>query len=216
MTVRDALDKAKRPGVALEQAIGEGRVSSVNILKAVGVDPANPTHQAMLLVAEKYDLDALLGHVMILPKGGKPYITRDGFLHIAHRSGDLDGIEVVEESESPTHYFAKVAVWRRSMSRPFAFTAKYPKAGQNREFAEEMALARATRRALKHAFDVADDIIAPPDAAAIEPYVATLAPEPVALDTSEAIPPEAASGSDYRDMPDPYKQAQAANGDDDG
>lgn len=164
-----ALARAAAPGRALAEAVADGKVAMTPILKAVGIDPSNTQHQAMLLVAQKYDMDPLMGHVMVLPKGGKPYITRDGYLHVAHRSGQLDGIEVVEETETPTAYRAKVAVWRKDMSRPFTFTADYPKNGGNKEFAKEMALTRAERRALKRAFNISDDI-AQGEVVAIDAY----------------------------------------------
>lgn len=193
-----ALAKASSPGQALAEALADGKVTMTPILKAVGIDPYNTQHQAMLLVAQKYDLDPLMGHVMVLPKGGKPYITRDGYLHVAHRSGQLDGIEVMEETETPTAFRAKVAVWRKDMSRPFAFTADYPKNGGNKEFAKEMALTRAERRALKRAFNISDDITQG-EVVAIDAYDATetvevSVMEPHAIDAApvELLPEDAA------------------------
>lgn len=188
-----ALAKAAEPARALAEAVADGKVQMTPILKAVGIDPSNTQHQAMLLVAQKYDMDPLMGHVMVLPKGGKPYITRDGYLHVAHRSGQLDGIEVLEETETPTAYRAKVAVWRKDMSRPFTFTADYPKNGGNKEFAKEMALTRAERRALKRAFNISDDI-AQGEVVAIDAYDAPVVVEHVdvtVVDTPALAPVEA-------------------------
>lgn len=155
VAAKSELAKAASPGQAMAEAVAEGKVKATAILRAVGIDPTNVHHQAALLVAQRYDLDPLMGHVLVLPNGNKPYISRDGYLHIAHRSGDLDGIEVVDEWETDTHYFAKVTVWRKSMSRGFTFRGKCGK--KEHKDPESMALTRAERRALKRAFNIADD-----------------------------------------------------------
>jgi hypothetical protein len=123
-------------------------------MKAVGINPSDPTHQAMLLASEKYGLDPLLKHIIVIPGGGV-YVTRDGWLHVAHREGTLDGIEVVEEDETDTHYLAKVAVWRKDMSRPFAYRGRYPKQGKNKQYGPEMAVKVAEVAALRRAFPLA-------------------------------------------------------------
>jgi hypothetical protein len=120
VSVRNAVEKAREPGKALAEAMAEGKISHTSIMKAVGINPADPTHQAMLLASEKYGLDPLLKHIIVIPGGGV-YVTRDGWLHVAHREGTLDGIEVVEEGETDTHYTAKVAVYRNDMSRAFSY-----------------------------------------------------------------------------------------------
>ena len=62
------------------------------LLKAIGLDRAAPEQREIALhIANRYDLDLLLKHLVLIE--GRPYITRDGLLHIAHRSGVLDGIE---------------------------------------------------------------------------------------------------------------------------
>ena len=68
------------------------------------------------LLADKLGLDTDLKHIVLI--SGRPYITRDGYLHIAHTSQVLDGIEVIEEAEDSSHWIAKVAVWRKDMGRP--------------------------------------------------------------------------------------------------
>lgn len=148
------LQRASDPGRALALAAEAGSLSMTPILKALGIDPSNPTHQAALLVADKYQLDPILKHVIVIAGKGL-YITRDGYLHIAHRSGQLDGIEVIDEGENATHWWAKVAVYRRDMGRPFTYTGRYPKAGSNKQFGPEMAITRAETMALRRAFNVA-------------------------------------------------------------
>lgn len=152
--VRTAVEKAREPGKALQEAMAEGKVSQSSILKAVGVDARNPQHQAMLLASEKYGLDPLLKHIIVIPGGGV-YVTRDGWLHVAHREGSLDGIEVVEEGETTNHWTAKVAVYRKDMSRPFTYVGRYPKQGKNKTYGPEMAVKVAEVAALRRAFPLA-------------------------------------------------------------
>src|SRR5690606_9183938 len=93
---------------------------------------------------------------IVLPKGGV-YITRDGLLHIAHRSGQLDGIVVEQEptlSDDGREWVARVSVYRRDMRHPFTFPGRYPVNGGNAAYAQEMAMKAAEAHALRRAFDV--------------------------------------------------------------
>ena len=123
------------------------------ILQALGIDPKDVKALAAVLVCQRYDLDPLLKHMQIVKDN--IYITRDGFLHVAHRSGVFDGMELIDEGETETYYYAKVAVYRKDMTRPFVAVARCKK--DERVFGDpwDMAVTRAERRALKRAFDVA-------------------------------------------------------------
>lgn len=147
------LDKASNAGRALVEALDDGRVRMTAILEAVGIKPGDPVHQAALLACEKYDLDPLRKEVIVIPRSG-PYVTRDGYLSVAHRSGQFDGMVVLGESETTTHWEAQVAVYRKDMRHPFTYTGRYPKAGQNKQYGREMAITRAERTALSRAFPV--------------------------------------------------------------
>lgn len=147
------LERASDPGRALAEAVDDGKIRMSAILKAIGIDAANPVHQAALLACEKYDLDPLRKEVIVIPRSG-PYVTRDGYLRVAHRSGQLDGIVIEATGETPTHWTSRVAVYRKDMSHPFTYTGRYPKAGSNKQFGEEMAIVRGERTALSRAFPV--------------------------------------------------------------
>lgn len=122
------------------------------ILKSLNLNPNDPKTQALLLVCERYGLDPILKHAVLIQ--GALYVTRDGYLHIAHQSRQLDGIEVVETGETPTHWTAKVAVYRKDMSRPFVYTGRYSKSDSNKKYGAEMAITRAEVMAMRRAFDV--------------------------------------------------------------
>lgn len=123
------------------------------ILKTLKLNPRDPATQALLLVCERYNLDPVLKHMVLI--SGNPYVTRDGLLHVAHRSGQLDGIEVIDTGTYETHYWAKVAVYRKDMGRPFTYVGRYPKSkAMAKEFGPEMAVKTAEVAALRRAFSV--------------------------------------------------------------
>lgn len=131
--------------------------SDNGILTYLGLNPTDPRSRAVVAVARAYDLDPVLKHVIVIPKGGV-YITRDGLLHVAHRSGQLDGIVVDQEptlSEDGTTWTARVTVFRKDMRHGFTFPGRYPARGGNQAYAPEMALKAAESHALRRAFSIA-------------------------------------------------------------
>lgn len=125
------------------------------VWKTLRLDPQDPRTQALLLVCDRYGLDPLLKHAVIVE--GNVYITRDGLLHVAHKSGVFDGIEVVDgpDKDAQGDWHAKVSVWRKDMNRPTTYPGRYPAAGKNAKFRPEMAIKVAEVMALRRAFDVA-------------------------------------------------------------
>ncbi len=123
------------------------------ILKSLNLDVRQPATQALLLLCDRYGLDPLLKHVVLI--SGSVYVTRDGYLAIAHRSGVFDGMEVLEQGSDTTHFTARVAVYRKDMGRPFTFIGRYPKAQRMaKEYGPEMAVKVAEVQALRRAFNV--------------------------------------------------------------
>ena len=124
------------------------------LLKAVGLDRVAPEQRELALnIAQRYDLDLMLKHLVMVE--GRPYITRDGLLHIAHRSGQLDGMETSEPVVVDDYWRSTCSVYRKDMSRPFTYTGRYPTKGGNAKFAPEMAVKVGEVMALHRAFDVA-------------------------------------------------------------
>lgn len=124
------------------------------LLKAVGIDRLNPEQRELALnIAGRYELDLMLKHLVMIE--GRPYVTRDGLLHIAHRSGNLDGMETSEPAIVDGFWRATCSVYRKDMSRPFTYTGRYPTTGGNAKYAPEMAVKVAEVMALRRAFDVA-------------------------------------------------------------
>lgn len=154
------------------------------VLRTLRLNPSDPKTQALVLVCDRYGLDPVLKHVVLVD--GNVYVTRDGLLHVAHKSGKLDGIEVLDEPKLTAdgkHWTAKVSVYRKDMSRPFSYVGRYPASGGNVKYAPEMAVKCAEVMALRRAFDVA--IAAREELHdATEQPITALAPAAVELDES--------------------------------
>ena len=60
------------------------------------LDPRRPEVAALVLLGRRYRLDLLLGEIQLIATktGPKTYISRNGLLTVAHRSGQLDGLFV--------------------------------------------------------------------------------------------------------------------------
>lgn len=135
-------------------AVGAFDAADQKLVRYLGLNPDNPADRAMVAVCRHYGFDPILKHVIVLPKGGV-YVTRDGLLHVAHQSGQLDGIVV---DDGPTlvdnEWVTKVSVYRKDMTHPFTFVGRYPVNGGNKQYAPEMSLKAAESHALRRAFAI--------------------------------------------------------------
>lgn len=124
------------------------------ILNALGFNPRDPKVQALALVAQRYNLDLILKQVFLIQ--GTVYVSHAGLLSVAHRSGQLDGIEV-EITEEPTKWIATARVYRKDMTKPFTYTDECLK-NEKVQSPRKRAITRAERNALRRAFDVGVDV----------------------------------------------------------
>lgn len=130
------------------------------LLRAVGFDQlSEPQRELALAIAQRYELDPMLKHLVMVE--GRPYITRDGLLHVAHKSNDFDGIEVtdpvLDDKPAPNgkkYWRSRATVYRKSFKRPFVYPGRYPSDGGNAKYAEEMCIKVAEVMCLRRAFDV--------------------------------------------------------------
>lgn len=128
------------------------------LLKAVGLDRAAPEQrQLAIAIAERYGLDLMLKHLVLIE--GRPYVTRDALLHIAHRSGQFDGIQTTTPEIVGDEWRCSATVWRKDMGHPFTYGGRYPVKGRNANFAPEMAIKVAESMALRRAFNVAAPVV---------------------------------------------------------
>lgn len=140
--------------IARNTTMGSFDETDNNLIRYLGLNPSKPEDRAAVAVCRHYGFDPLLKHVVVIPRSGV-YITRDGLLNVAHRSGQLDGIVVDQDPVlDGDEWVAKVSVYRKDMSHPFTFPGRYPVSGSNKQYAPEMALKAAEAHALRRAFDV--------------------------------------------------------------
>ena len=105
-----------------------------------------------MLVCQQYGLDPVLKHAVLI--SGNLYVTRDGLLAVAHRTGNLDGITVEEEGENADEWWAKVSVHVKGQKYPYTYRGRYPKNGHQKKYGPEMAVKCAEVMALRRAFGV--------------------------------------------------------------
>jgi len=141
---------------AIEKAPVLTPENQTEVLKYLGMDPKDTATQALVQICNRYGFDPLLKHVVLIGTGGKKntYVTRDGLLHLAHQSHQLDGIVVEEEGADGEEWWAIVKVHRKDMGHPFRYRGRYSKKGANAKFGPEMAVKCAEVMALRRAFDV--------------------------------------------------------------
>jgi hypothetical protein len=166
------------------------------LLKAVGLDRVPPEQRALALnIADRYGLDLMLKHVVLID--GRPMITRDGLLHIAHRSGQFDGIEVTDPVLEGGYWHARATVWRKDMSRGFTFSGRYPAQGGNAKYAPEMATKTAESHAFRRAFDISaptvdeqwDDVQVPEPRPTLATLTAKVAARRADIEARVDVPP---------------------------
>lgn len=141
-------------GVTTQQPAATPAEIEAAALKAAGFDRCDQSTRIVVSeIARRYGLEIMLRHM--LPVEGKPYITRDGLLHVAHKSGMLDGI-VLEDTgydERAGGWWAVVSVYRKDMKHPFKYRGRYN--GPNKKYGPEMAVKCSEVMGLRRAFDVA-------------------------------------------------------------
>lgn len=198
------------------------QADSQAIAQYLGLNPRDPKSHAVVAVCERYGLDPILKHVVVIPQGGV-YVTRDGLLHVAHKSGKLDGIVVEEEGETAAEWWCRVAIYRRDMSHPFRYRGRYSKAGGNKKYGPEMALKCAEALALRRAFDVTglpvfEERDAEPRAAVVQTArlapVAAPEPEPAVdqdgvISEPEFVEPEPVEAEFVEDGDEPRSEGQS-------
>lgn len=133
-------------------AVDNVTVDREAVLKALNLNPRDPSVQALVLVCQQYGLDPVLKHAVLIK--GNLYVTRDGLLSVAHRSGQLDGIVVEDEGETDAEWWAKVAVYVKGQTHPYSYRGRYPKNGHQKQYGPEMAVKCAEVMALRRAFGV--------------------------------------------------------------
>ena len=122
-----------------------------------------------LSICNKYGLDPLLKHVVLIGGNAKDerggyikkytvYITRDGLLHVAHSSGNLDGMRT-SLWQDDLGVWAECTVYRKDMTHEFSYKVYMDEYKANtqvwQKYAKSMLIKVAEVFTLRRAFDVA-------------------------------------------------------------
>ena len=95
----------------------------ISLIKAkVAANATQVEFELLMHISVVHDLDPLLKEIWLVKFGDSPaqiYVGRDGYLKIAHRSGQFDGMKTVvhfDELGKPVN--AICTVWRKDMTHP--------------------------------------------------------------------------------------------------
>lgn len=154
------------------------------IKETVAKGTTDSEFKLFLYTAMKYALDPLVKQVWCVKYDEKApaaiFTGRDGFLSIAHRSGQFDGMETEAIREGGKLIGARCKVWRKDMSHPFVVEVplgEYNTGKSNwAKMPETMIKKVAESQALRRAFDISG-IYAPEE-----------------IDTEQLSPPNGGNG----------------------
>lgn len=125
------------------------------VLELMGLKGTPQQINLLFQLAEHYQLDPLIKEVTLIPGKG-PFIGVWGRIHIAQRSGMLDGLEMDDEEEDDRHYKVRCVVWRKDQSHPAAKVVGRVGKHERKDWPFEIARARAVRAATGYAFSIHD------------------------------------------------------------
>jgi phage recombination protein Bet len=183
-------------------AVGEYNAHQREILlETVAKGCSSEQFMLMLELAHRYKLDPFAKQIWATPAG--IFVGRDGFLTLAHRSGDFDGMETTFEERDGKLFSATCTVYHKKMSHPFRVTVRLEeffrptppgkKAGAWEKMPYVMLQKCAEAHALRRAFCVTglyDEAEFPPD----EPAAAGCDFAPSATVNGEPVPVERLPG----------------------
>ena len=122
-----------------------------------------PEFAAACVLCNRYDLDPICREIYVTRSRGRllTMLAIDGWLKIAQRSGQLDGIEFVEEfsdEERKVIFSVTCTVYRKDQSRPTIYTAyrsEYDKQNEVwKAYTVRMLRHKAAKEALRYAFAI--------------------------------------------------------------
>ena len=128
----------------------------------LGISGTASEIKLLFKLAEHYQLDVLTKEISLIPRKG-PFIGVWGRLHIAHRSGKLDGLELDDEYDTDLHHCVRCIVWRTDMRHPAAKVIGRVAKADKKDWPYEIARARALRAGLGYAFTIHDSYDATDD-----------------------------------------------------
>jgi len=104
--------------------VGEYSVRQKEIMLETVAKGCKPEQfMLMLELAKKYKLDPFARQIWATPMG--IIVGRDGFLALAHNSGNFDGMSTTFQEKDGRLISATTEVWHKRMSHPITFTARF-------------------------------------------------------------------------------------------
>jgi len=135
------------------------------VKKTVAKNATDDELQMFLHLAKKYDLDPLAKQIWFIKykvaEAPTIFTSRDGYLKIAHDSGQFDGLDshtIDDEKGNPIKAICEI--WRKDMSHSFKAEVKFKEYGMNnrnpiwRSYPSAMLIKVAEVFALKRAFSI--------------------------------------------------------------
>lgn len=93
------------------------------LLETVAKGCSSEQFMLMLELAKRYKLDPFARQIWATPAG--IFIGRDGFLALAHASGNFDGMETTFEEQGGKLFSATCTVYHKKMNHPIRVTVRY-------------------------------------------------------------------------------------------
>jgi phage recombination protein Bet len=97
--------------------------AKISLIKAkVAPNATNTEFELLMYMANKFDLDPLIKEIWLVKFGNSPaqiYAGRDGYLKIAHRSGQLDGMRSGVKKNEEGEVVGWCEIWRKDCSHSF-------------------------------------------------------------------------------------------------
>ena len=166
----------------------EWNPEKVALVKAIAAPKCTDDEFKLLLyMASRYHLDPLLRQIWAVKyapdKPASIFVGRDGFLNLAHRSGEFDGMESGFRTEG-TNVIGWAKVYRKDMTHPFCVEVNMKEYNRNQgtwlTHGTTMIIKVAEAQALRKAFQISG-IYSPdemPEPEAEKPPMKDITPEP--------------------------------------
>lgn len=189
--------------LAMPQVLPQDKYELAKSIAAKGASDAE--FQLLVHMANKYQLDPLAKQIWCIKRNpNQPALimaSRDGYLEIAHRSGQFDGMESgTIDDEKGTPIKAWCTVYRKDMSHPFKAEVKYKEYVQAsptwQKYPSAMLIKVAEVFALKRAFSISGMVTQEEIENEVQETVVDTKPGKIEIEVVNAKEPEVVEAED--------------------
>lgn len=205
-----------QPQNNLPQTIPEEKHELIRSMFARGC--TNDEFQVLIELANRYQLDPFAKQIWAVKYGSSPaqiFAGRDGYLAIAHRSGQFNGMQSEVDRDADGNILsATCRVWRKDMEHPFertVFIDEYnTKKGVWAEKPATMIVKVAEAQALRLAFNVSglydSSEFKEEEPYKVEPQPTDIVVEPIVVETPEPAAAPTPTPASKQAAPAPKKE----------